>query len=151
MARGLDTTFLVQAEVVEHPGHSASRALLDRLLREGEPLALAPQVLAEFVHVVTDPRRFQNPLEMCQAVARAESWWLGREVTHALPSNESTALFLRWMAEFSLGRKRILDTQLAATYYCCGVRTIVTTNARDYGVFACFEVVQPTDGDTVIQ
>lgn len=143
MASGLDTTFLIQAEVAEHPGHAASRALWRRLLDEGEPLALAPQVLAEFVHVVTDPRRFEHPLDMRQALERAELWWHGREIVHVLPSRESTDLFLRWMGEHALGRKRLLDTQLAATYYSSGVRTIVTTNARDYSVFACFRVLQP--------
>jgi predicted nucleic acid-binding protein len=142
MAKGLDTTFLIEAEVAGHPGHRAARALLARLLEEG-PLALAPQVLSEFVHVVTDPRRFERPLSVTQALARAELWWRAREIAHVFPSEESTALFLRWMAEHRLGRKRLLDTQLAATYYASGVRCIVTTNARDYGVFGCFAVVRP--------
>lgn len=141
MIKGLDTTFLVQAEIVGHPGHAAARALLERILGEG--LALAPQVLAEFVHVVTDPRRFERPLEMSQALARADLWWRGSEVSRILPSDESTGLFLRWMAEHRLGRKRLLDTQLAATYHCGGVRTLVTTNAGDYGIFGCFEIIRP--------
>lgn len=140
---GLDTTFLVQVEVKGHPGHAAGRALLRDLLDEKRPLALAPQVLSEFVHVVTDPRRFERPLDMDEALARAELWWRGSEVARVLPSDESTALVLRWMAEHRLGRKRLLDAQLAATYCCSGVRTIVTTNARDYHVFGCFEVVRP--------
>jgi len=143
VSKGLDTSFLVQAEVVEHPDHAASRRLLDELLDVGEPLALAPQVLAEFVHIVTDPRRFARPLDVHDATARAEQWWQGREITQVFPSDESTRVFLHWMREHRLGRKRLLDTQLAATYFCAGVRTIVTTNARDYGVFACFELVGP--------
>ncbi|MBI3925780.1 MAG: PIN domain-containing protein [Armatimonadetes bacterium] len=143
MAKGLDTTFLVEAEVVGHPAHAESRGLLHELIGGQEPLALTPQVLAEFVHVVTDPRRFEHPLEIGQALTRAALWWEGSEITHVLPSAESTDLFLRWMAEHQLGRKRLLDTQLAATYYCAGIRTIVTTNARDYTVFGCFTLIQP--------
>ena len=143
VASGLDTTFLVQVEVLEHAGHAEARALLDSLLRHGETLALAPQVLAEFVHVVTDSRRFSCPLEVSVALERAEHWWQSGEVMQVLPSLDSTALFLSWMTQHRLGRKRILDTQLAATYHCAGIKRLLTTNARDYKIFDCFEVVGP--------
>lgn len=143
MDRGIDTSFLVQAEVRKHPGHEAAKAKLDELLRAGDTLILAPQVLAEFVHVITDPRRFSDPLPIDQAISRAESWWSAREVAHAFPAPESTLLFLTWIAEHRLGRKRLLDTLLAATYFSNGIRSIITSNVRDYGVFGCFEVIVP--------
>ena len=37
-----------------------------------------------------------------------------REVRHIYATAESTALFLKWMSLHQLGRKRLLDTQLAA-------------------------------------
>jgi predicted nucleic acid-binding protein len=143
MAKGLDTTFLIQAEVSEHPEHGASRDLLHRLLAEGDALSLAPQVLSEFVHIVTDPRRFERPLSMGQALSRAEHWWQATEVSQVFPSERSTSLFLRWMVEHRLGRKRLLDTQLAATYHAAGVACMVTTNARDFSIFGCFSILQP--------
>ncbi len=138
MAKGLDTSFLVQAEISGHPGHGRARQLLEELLDDSEPLALTPQVLSEFVHVVSDPRRFETPLEMKTALARAERWWTGQEVVQVYPSEVSTQLFLRWMQEHRLGRKRLLDTQLAATYHCAGIEVVVSTNARDFSVFGCF-------------
>ena len=143
MHRGVDTTFLVQAEVREHPGHAAAKAKLDEVLKAGDTLVLAPQVLAEFIHIVTDPRRFSDPLPVDQATSRAELWWNAREVAHAIPGNESVLLFLTWIAEHGLGRKRLLDTLLAATYFTSGVRSILSSNARDYGVFGCFDVIAP--------
>lgn len=149
MLTGIDTTFLVQAEVVGHPGHTAARAALDGFLAADDELILAPQVMSEFVHVATDVRRFSHPLTVEQAVARAQTWWNAREVGHALPTIESVRLMLDWLREHRLGRKRLLDTQLAATYFCHGVRSIVSSNARDYRVFGCFEVIVPglTSGD----
>jgi len=143
MHRGIDTTFLVEEEVREHPGHDAARAKLDELLKAGDTLVLAPQVLSEFIHIVTDPRRFSDPLTIDQATSRAEFWWSAREVSHAFPGHESVLLFLTWIAQHRLGRKRMLDTLLAATYYSSGVRSILSSNARDYGVFGCFEVIVP--------
>jgi len=140
---GIDTTFLVQAEVAEHPGHAQAHALLDRHLRAKAVFVLAPQVLAELVHVITDGKRFTRPLTMSAALARADQWWHADEVRHAFPTVDSTRQFLAWMDEHRLGRKRLLDTQLAATYHAAGVRRILSTNAHDFTVFGCFEVVVP--------
>jgi hypothetical protein len=76
-------------------------------------------------------------------VARADLWWHGKEVAHAFPTAASVALFLSWLKEHHRGRNRLLDTHLAAIYFSGGVRSIVTTNVRDYRVFGCFEVVAP--------
>lgn len=58
---GADTTFLVELEILEQPSYTFAHALLQReVLAARVPLALAPQVLAEFVHVATDPRRFSR-------------------------------------------------------------------------------------------
>ena len=69
---GLDTTFLVQVEIQESDGHGAALEVLRRETpgRDREA-ALAPQVLSEFIHVVTDRRRFERPLSMAQALAKA--------------------------------------------------------------------------------
>jgi predicted nucleic acid-binding protein len=139
---GVDTTFMVQVEVIGHPGYGPSRSLRDRLLDAGDTFALAPQVLAEFIHIVTDERRFERPLSVSAARERAEHWWSAAEVTHALPNEHTCPRFLAWMREHRLGRKRLLDTLLAATYFTNDVRSIVTSNARDFGVFGCFELPQ---------
>ena len=146
MDRGIDTTFLVQVEVREHPGHDAAMLRLAELLKAQDTLVLAPQVLAEFIHIVTDPRRFSDPLKIDQATSRAEFWWNAKEVDHAFPTRESVGLFIRWIIEYRLGRKRLLDTLLAATYFSHGVRSILSSNARDYQVFGCFEVIIPGTG-----
>ena len=54
---GADTTFLVQLELIDLRAHHAAHPLLQReVLQPQVWLALAPQVLAEFIHIVTDPR-----------------------------------------------------------------------------------------------
>lgn len=133
---GADTTFLVQLELAELPGHQVAHALLQReVIQPRVPLALAPQVLAEFIHVVTDPRRFQKPLTIAEAIAKARFWWNAAEVQHVFPGSESTGLFLDWMQRHQLGRKRILDTQLAANLWASGVRQLLTANPGDFQVF----------------
>jgi predicted nucleic acid-binding protein len=140
---GIDTSFLVAVEVAGHPNHASARRLLDRLVGAGDSLALAPQVLAEFIHVVTDERRFARPLAVGQARERAERWWTAREVVSAFPDEHTVPMFLAWLREHALGRKRLLDTLLAATYFTNDVQSIVTTNQRDFRVFGRFSVLEP--------
>ncbi|HEV2970921.1 MAG TPA: hypothetical protein VGY55_13195 [Pirellulales bacterium] len=83
MIHGLDTGFLVAAEVIEHAAHSDARAILARLIGAGDLIAIAPQVLAEFIHIATDSRRFVRPLDVATACAIAEQWWTARDVVHA--------------------------------------------------------------------
>lgn len=142
MIHGVDTSFVVQLEVMGHPKHRAARRVRDTLLDRGDAFALAPQVLAEVIHIVTDPRRFERPLDMAQARERAEAWWTSREVVHAMPAEHTAPQFLTWLRKHDLGRKRLLDTLLAATYFGNDIHSIVTSNARDFEVFGCFQVVR---------
>ncbi len=86
MIHGLDTGFLVAAEVREHPAHADARATLGQMLSAGDVIAIAPQVLAEFIHVVTDPRRFTQPLDMNAACHVADQWWTSNDVVQAFPN-----------------------------------------------------------------
>jgi predicted nucleic acid-binding protein len=143
MIHGLDTGFPVAAEVLEHAHHTPARAIMGQLLSRGDRIAIAPQVLAEFVHVVTDPRRFASPLDMRSALAVAEEWWTASEVDNVYPDSKSTKQFLDWLNQFSLGRKRLLDTLLAATYRQASIDSILTTNPADFGVFGAFKCITP--------
>jgi predicted nucleic acid-binding protein len=143
MIHGLDTRFLVAAEVTEHAENSAARDTLARLLSAGDLIAIALQVLAEFIHIVTDPRRFTQPLEMTAARQLAEQWWTAREVLRVFPDDSAARHFLTWLQQFALGRKRLLDTLLAATYWQAGIESVLTTNPSDFGVFGAFRCITP--------
>jgi predicted nucleic acid-binding protein len=131
VTHGLDTSFLVAAEVSSHEEHASARSRFRRLLNSGDTFCLTPQILAEFIHVVTDPRRFSSPLTLEQAIRRAEIWWNAAEVVQIFPTAESTRLFLGWLEEHKLGRKRLLDTMLASTLQAGGVTSLLTLNGKD--------------------
>lgn len=141
MTHGIDTDFLVAVEIYEHPFHQQADDLLRALLAAGHDFAVAPQTLAEFIHVVTDAKRMPRPLTMTEAISRAEHWWQAAEVRRVFPDGQSVTDFLGWLSVHQLGRKRLLDTMLAAIYQQAGVRRLLTNNERDYQVFGCFEMV----------
>ena len=143
MNHGIDTGFLVAAEVVEHVNHQSARAKIAAIVAAGEGFALAPQVLAEFIHVVTDAKRFTAPLSLNATRDLAQKWWTAHEVTHIVPDDEAVAQFFIWHRGHGLGRKRILDTLLAATYKSAGIISLLTTNANDFAILGAFQCVTP--------
>ena len=143
MKHGVDTGFLVAAEVMEHPDHGAARAKLVGFVGAGDVLVITPQVLAEFIHVVTDAKRFKTPLTMDSARDVAQKWWTAREVEQLATGPGAVAQFFAWHRAHGLGRKRILDTMLAATYRDAGINSLLTTNAKDFAILGGFLCVTP--------
>lgn len=144
MRHGIDTGFLVAAAVAEHPDDASTRLKLAGLLAAGDRFALAPQVLAEFIPIVTDPRRFGQPLDMASARDLTEQWWTARDVDPAFPSEAAVRQFLDWLRQHQLGRKRLLDTMLAATYRQAGIVSLLTTHPSDFAVLGNFSCITPT-------
>ena len=146
MTHGIDTGFLVAAEVAEHPDHNDARLKFRNFRKAGDRFGLAPQVLAEFIHIVTDSKRFSHPLTMEAALDRAESWWLSPEVDQLISDGAPLRSFFSWMRTYQLGRKRILDTMLASTFREASIHSILTTNARDFSVMGGFVCITPQVG-----
>ncbi len=59
------------------------------------------------------------------------------------PTNDAIRQFLVWLNQFALGRKRLLDTLLAATYLQSGILSILTTNPSDFAIFGVFTSISP--------
>ena len=141
MTVAIDTDFLVAVEIRDHLFHKSADELLGRLLEEGHKLAVAPQILAKFVHVVTDSKRLKDPLSMQEALARAEYWWQAREVVRIYPEGDAVSTWIEWLLDHRLGRKRLLDTMLAASAYAQRISTIVSNNEKDFKIFRSFKIL----------
>lgn len=144
MRRGLDTNVLVYAHMPKGPHYSAVRRyLVEQLSREDVTLVVTPIILHEFVHVVTDGRRFDPPVSMPDALAVARSY-LGRTNVECISLDEdslSTAFDL--MERHQLGRKRIADTLFAASLLNHGVRELITCNTDDFRLFEALTLIDP--------
>lgn len=145
MSLALDTNVLIPWLVSSAPRHEEARAVvLAEIERDGGRIALAPQVCWEFLHVVTDERRFERPCSMEEATALLRAVWNARE-TERLPSTaEVVPRVVELLREHRLGRKRIQDTALAASLEAAGVRRLATYNVKDY---RCFGFLEPTSPD----
>lgn len=137
---GLDTNILVAHAIPEHPAHGKVRERLARFLHEGRKMAVTSGILAEFIHVVTDPRRFANPLTMGEALEWAAFWSDAEEVVLVATEPLAHRQWLLWLHEHGLGRKRLLDTLIAATWWAAGIREVFTLNPRDFEIFGEFTI-----------
>ncbi len=72
------------------------------------------------------------------ALQHSERWWNAREVNQVMPADSAVTLFHEWMRRHHLGRKRVLDTLMAATYRTAGVNSLLTLNFDDFAIFDGF-------------
>lgn len=138
---GVDTTWLVDLEVQESPRHEGARGLFEAWRGEqNTPLCVYYHVFLEFLHVVTDPARFEAPLSMDAAIQRVWFWIDQERIRVLYPSETSLKRCYMWLSAFRLGRKRLLDTQMAAAYAEEGVSRLWTANPDDFSLFGVFEM-----------
>lgn len=126
------------------PHHPAIRSWFAEAETSGHRFALTQQILAEFLHVATDPRRFEQPLSMSDAIEISMDLWHSPDVERLTMGPEVHSRICDLMLRLRLGRKRILDTQLAATLELAGVAQLATLNGRDFKIFPFLEVIDPS-------
>lgn len=140
---GLDCNILVQLAIAEHPANARTLAVVQAETEKGTKLVFPSLVATEFLHVVTDDRRFSPPLTMAEATDWLQEFLGSSAVGLIEPTQVSMEQTLRWMRQFNLGRKRILDTHLAAVLHTGGVRRLLTSNVADFAVFGVLEIITP--------
>jgi len=142
--RGLDTNVLIYAQMPVFPEHEIVRKfLLAQLALPDMTLVVTPSILHEFVHIVTDGRRFDPPVPMVQAIMLARLC-LGRNNVDCVSTNESILLeAFDLMEHYNLGRKRIADTLFAATLMHFGIRELITCNPDDFRLFKDLKIIDP--------
>lgn len=147
MILGVDTDVLVAWAMAGTARHLTARRLLEEAAQAyGGWLGLTPQVLQEFLHIVTDARRFERPMDMASALNRAHALWTAEETVRILPTADVLPRTVELMSRFRLGRKRVLDTALAATLELAGVQRLATFNPADFEIFPFLELVPPPQG-----
>jgi toxin-antitoxin system PIN domain toxin len=146
MIRAIDTNILVYLAASDVPQHDKSRRAIEEFLSRSEEnrIAVTDDVLLEFVHVVTDPRRLKSPLRMAEALDWAETFWSAQETAPILPSPMTFTRTLELLRAHGLSRKRLRDTMLAAVLEENGVSEILTSNVADFRIFPFLKPIDPT-------
>ncbi|MGD0382586.1 MAG: TA system VapC family ribonuclease toxin [Thermoguttaceae bacterium] len=141
----LDTNVLVYAFDQQSNFHNASRTLLVKAADADsqEHYCVAPQILAEFFAVVTNPRRVHNPRTPHEALDVIERLMALPRLTILAVPIDVVARWVKLIRMHQVRSSAVFDTQLAATMQANGVRKIYTFDRAHFEHFSEIEIVTP--------
>lgn len=144
MICGVDANVLIYSAVESMPEHEPVLAFFRNRVLTGElKCAVTFEILLEFVHITTDPRRFKPALSIEESVGIAQQYWNAADWEQLLPKPTSGARAFDLLKKNKLGRNRLLDTHLAAVLLDHGITTLITCNGVDFRVFRDLNLIDP--------
>ena len=89
----------------EHAKHAPVRSVMAKVILSNEGFAIAPQVLAEFIHVATDERRFERPLILREATKVARNGGPQTRWKRFIPIRAAMKQYFEWLELASAGQE----------------------------------------------
>lgn len=137
----VDANILLYAEDQLNPQHEIARRWWDAQLSGGAPVCLAWSTLCAFIRIGTNPRVFECPLTLNQAVTRVQSW-LDQPCTRVITSTERHWVVLQGLLiEGQALGNLVSDAHLAALAVQHGC-TLMSTDG-DFARFAKLKWINP--------
>lgn len=110
----VDANILLYAEDQESAQHIAAREWWDAQLSGASPVCLSWAVLGAFIRIGTNPRVFEHPLSLEQALARVQSW-LDQPCTRIVnPTDRHWIVFQKMLVQGQAVANLTSDAHLAA-------------------------------------
>lgn len=110
----VDANLLLYAEDELSPHHARARTWWDAQLSAGSPVCLCWTVVGAFIRIGTNPRVFEHPLTLDQAIARVQSW-LDQPCTRIVsPTDRHWMVFRQMLRDGQATANLVTDAHLAA-------------------------------------
>ncbi|MDQ7784899.1 MAG: type II toxin-antitoxin system VapC family toxin [Desulfomonilaceae bacterium] len=110
----VDANILLYAEDSLHPHHDKARTWWDNQLSGSEIVCVCWTVLSAFIRIGTNPRVFEHPLSLEQAIARVQSW-LDQPCTRVVrPTERHWVILQQLLREGQAVANLVSDAHLAA-------------------------------------
>ena len=140
----VDANILLYAEDRRSAHHAQARAWWDERLSGAEPVCLCWPVLAAYIRIATNPRVFERPLAIEEAVDRVSSW-LEQPCVRVIHATENHwGVFQRLLTEAQARANLVTDAHLAALAIEHGC-TLYSTD-RDFARFPHLKWRSPITG-----
>ncbi len=110
----VDTNILLYAEDQLSPHHTAALAWWDAQLSGSMPVCLCWTVMNAFIRIGTNPRVFEQPLSLEQALSRVQSWLDQPCVRLVHPTERHWTVFQKMLVEGQATANLVTDAHLAA-------------------------------------
>ncbi len=135
----IDTNLLVYSSGINLMFCQKSRQLLNNLSNKFDYLAISPQIIREFLVIVTHPLTSEKPFTSTEAVNCLGEFL---ETLVVLPENEGvTNKLLQLVSKYNIVGKRIHDTNIVALMLSHGIHHLATANKKDFECFAEIEII----------
>ncbi len=139
-----DANLLIYAADTAAPAHDPARRWLEAELSSGETFAFAWTVLLAFVRLTTNPRVFEDPYPLADALDMVDDW-LAQPSTTVIGPTERHAKVVRELLEpVGTGGNLVTDAHLGAIAIEHGA-TLCTAD-RDFGRFTGLKWQNPLAG-----
>lgn len=110
----VDANILLYAEDSLNPLNQQARTWWDGRLSRSETVCLCWTVLSAFIRIGTNPRVFDQPLSLEQAISRVQSW-LDQPCTKIVrPTERHWTIFQQMLKEGQAVANLVTDAHLAA-------------------------------------
>lgn len=129
----VDTNVVVYSTVASSPWHQESRQLLDTLLRSGVELCITPQIVREYLVVLTRGDVFEEYFAPEDAMKELES--ILPSFTLVEEKQETLKHLCHLIQRYGVRGKAIHDANIVAAMLTHGVTHLVTYNSQDFHRF----------------
>jgi len=109
-----DVNMLLYAHVSGFAEHAKARRWWEDLLNGDREVAIAAPALFGFVRLATNPRVFDRPLAVRDALERIEAWLSRPHVRFVLPGHRHLEIAFDLLRELGAAGSLTTDVQLAA-------------------------------------
>ena len=110
----VDANILLYAEDALHPHHWIARTWWDDQLSGSGVVCLCWTVLSAFIRIGTNPRVFEHPLSLDQALTRVQSW-LDQPCTRIVrPTDQHWTVFKQVLTDGQAVANLVTDAHIAA-------------------------------------
>ena len=136
-----DVNLLLYACITAFPEHARARRWLEGVMNGEADVGLAAPALFGFIRLATNPRLFEPPLEVEDAVQRVERWLARPHVLFLLPGPRHLELAFRLLRGLGTAANLTTDVQLAAL--AIEHQAELHSNDTDFGRFPQLRWVNP--------
>ena len=137
----VDANILLYAEDSLSVFHQKARKWWDDQLSGSEPVCLCWTVLTAFIRIGTNPRVFENPLSLEQALSRIQSWFDQPCTRIIQPTEQHWNKFQQMLNNGQAVANLVADAQIAALALEHGC--IVATTDADFARFPKLKWINP--------
>ena len=110
----VDANILLYAVDQSNPRHTQAREWWDAQLSGTMPVCLCWTVLGAFIRIGTNPRVFEHPLSLDEAISRVQGWMDQPCVRIVQPTERHWAVFQKMLLEGQAVANLVTDAHLAA-------------------------------------